>query len=159
MQRLMRPITIQLKPSPLLLGLLGVVSIACCTILAQLQIAFAIKFALIALVIVSAIYFILRDVLLNLPQSWQSLAVNGKGELVLTNRQGQQHMPALASSSFIHSLVIVLNIKKSFFSVGLPPIILITDQGNTESLRRLRVWLRWWQHHVTDSVETLEKAA
>jgi hypothetical protein len=140
----MQVIVIQLKPSRLLLGVLGCVSIMSCIILAQLPILPAIKWLLIITVMVRTVYLVLRDVLLYLPQSWKSLEVSSIGQLKLTNRQGQQFTPELARSSFVHSFMIILNIKKSFLSIGLPTVLLITNKENAESLRRLRIWLRWW---------------
>jgi len=143
--RLMQAIVIQLKPSPLLLGMLGCVSIVCCAILAQLQLSLAIKLGLIILVVFSTIYFSLRDVLLLLPQSWQSVEVNSQGTLKLTNKQGIVFEPKLADSSFIHEYVTILNFKRSGFKWCLLSVILFTSQENQEELRKLRVWLRWWK--------------
>ncbi len=156
----MQAIVIQLKPSRLLLGLLSCVSIISCIILAQLPVLPVIKWLLITTVMVWTVYLVLRDVLLYLPQSWQSLEVNSLGQLKLTNKQGRQFTLELARTTFIHSFMIILNLKRGFLSIGLPPVLLITDKENAESLRKLRIWLRWWQHHhETDSVDTLENAA
>ena len=142
---LMQTIAIELQPSKLLLGLLCAISIVACAILAQLPFVFAIKLALIALVVISTIYFVLRNALLRLPNSWKSVEVSSLGELKLTNKCGENFEPTLAVSSLIHGFVTILNFERSSFK-RLPSVILFTSQANQEELRKLRVWLRWWKH-------------
>ena len=143
---LLQPIYIKLMPSNLLLGLLGIVSIACCAILLNLPIPLYIKLVIIALILASSTYFILRDALLLLPWSWQSVDVNSKGELTITNKHGQQFQPTLAPSSFIHAACTILNFKRKGLKPALLPVILMTSAENENELRRLRVWLRWFKH-------------
>ena len=135
-----------------MLGLLSGVSIACCFVLITLPISLGIKLAIIALIIVSSMFFIMRDALLLLPWSWQSLEINSKGELSMTNKRGQQLQPALAGSTFIHTKLTILNFKRERFKWALPPAIFIENLGSNldlEEVRRLRVWLRWAkQHHL-----------
>ena len=138
----MQAIALDLQPSQLLLGLLSAVSIASCVILAQLPLSIFIKLVLIGLVVISTIYFALRDVLLRLPNSWKRLEVSSQGVLKLTNYRGENVEPILATSSLIHGFVTILNFKYW----RLPPVILFTNSANQEELRKLRVWLRWWKH-------------
>lgn len=153
--RLPQAIHIQLAVSPLLLGLLSLISIVCCLIIAQLPISLSIKLSLIALVVLSSGYFSLRDALLRLPQSWQSVEVNNQGQLKLVNKRGQQFAPKLASTSLIHEFVTILNFERSGLHWAPPPMILFTDAENQQELRKLRVWLRWWKHQ-DDLSEDLE---
>ena len=143
---LLQPIYIKLMPSNLLLGLLGIVSITCCVILLSLPIPLYIKLDIIALILASSAYFILRDALLLLPWSWQSVDVNSKGELTITNKHGQQFQPTLAQSSFIHAACTILNFKRKGFKFVSPAVILFVNANNRDELRRLRVWLRWFKH-------------
>ena len=143
---LLQPIYIKLMPSNLLLGLLGIVSIACCAILLSLPIPLYIKLVIIALILASSTYFILRDALLLLPWSWQSVDVNSKGELTITNMHGQQFQPTLAPSTFIHAACTILNFKRKNFRFVSPAVILFANANNRDELRRLRLWLRWFEH-------------
>lgn len=136
-------IRIQLKPSYLILGLLIVISIACSLILLVLPLMLMFKLAIFLCVIASSIYFSLRDALLMLPNSWQFLDIDTKGQLTISNQSKQAFKPVLADSSFIHNRMVLLNFKSSGFKLALPPIILITTHDNANNLRRLRVWLRW----------------
>jgi len=148
---LQQTIQIKLTPPYLILGLLTSVSIACCAIVLLQPIALAIKLVIIALIVLSDVYYILRDALLLLPWSWQKLEVNHKGELIISNRRGQQFQPALDSNTLIHAACSILNFKRFEFKNGglrlaLPPVILLTNAENADELRKLRVWLRWFKH-------------
>ena len=153
-------IHLQLMPSYLLLGLLSGISIACCWIVLQQAISTGVKLLIIALIVVSSIYFIVRDALLMLPWSWKVLEVDHKGELTLVNQRGQQFQPALAASCFIHEACTILNFKGNgfkynVFRLGLQPVILFSSSKNDNELRRLRVWLRWFKHGKSHNQEDL----
>ena len=140
---LQQPIHVKLERSSLMLGLLVFISMACCLILIVLTIPAILQFGTILLIIISSAYYILRDALLLLPASWRELEVNAKGQLRLKNKRGQQFEPMLASSTFIHAKVTVLNFKRNGYALALPPVILLSSEENENELRRLRVWLRW----------------
>lgn len=145
-------IVIQLLPSSLLLGLLALVATTSVVIILMLPIIPFIKWAVFLLIMVSTVYFILRDALLLLPWSWQTVEVDVKGILKLTNKIGQQFKPQLAASSFTHPCLTILNCKRNGFKWTLPPVLLLPHfsaylaiDGNNE-LRRLRVWMRIFKH-------------
>jgi hypothetical protein len=150
---MLQSIHIKLLPSKLMLGLLGGVSIACCAIILALSISLFIKLVIIALILVSSAYFICRDGLLRLPNSWKILEVNNKGELTMTNKSGQKFELTPASSSFIHAGCSVLNFKRKGFKFAPPSVILLPNAAYTDELRRLRVWLRWFKHQEDLSVD------
>lgn len=135
-------IHIKLMPSNLLLGLIGAISIACCLILLRLPISLFIKLAIIALILVSSTFFILRDALLRLPNSWKTIDVDNKGALTMTNKSGQKFQLKPAPNSFIHAAYTILNFKRERLKF-VPPVILLPSAENADELRRLRVWLRW----------------
>jgi hypothetical protein len=151
-----------MQPSALLLGLIAVISMAACAVAVYLPLPILLKIALIIMVLVSSAYFCWRDIALNLPQSWQNLAVDNKGILRVNNRRGQQYQPILAANSFIHPSIIILNFKKSAEKISLPPLILLKTTQNAEEFRKLSVWLRWFKHDKTtqdDAQEDLSAAA
>ena len=157
----MQPIHIKLLPSKLLLGLLLAISIAACAIIVSLPIAldllnsFTTKLLIIALILVSSAYFIMRDALLMLPWSWKTIDVDNKGGMKITNKRGQVFQPALAPSSFIHAVCTILNFKRDGFKSALPSVILFSSAESENELRRLRVWLRWFKHQDDLSVSDL----
>jgi tellurite resistance protein TehA-like permease len=151
----MQPIQIKLMPSTLLLGLLLAISMLACAIMASLPMALYFKLVIIALILVSSAYFILRDALLMLPWSWQMVDVNSKGELTISNKRGEQFQPALAANSFIHAACTILNFKRVGFKIALIPVTLFSSAESENELRRLRVWLRWFKHQEDLSVVDL----
>lgn len=152
---LLQAIHIKLKPSKLLLGLLLAISIVACVIIVSLPIALFLKLVIIALILASSAYFILRDALLLLPNSWQIVEVDSKGELTISNKNGLKFQPKLAASSFIHAACTILNFKREGFKFVLPAVILLSSAENENELRRLRVWLRWFKHQDDLSVVDL----
>lgn len=92
-------ISVKILPSKLMLGLIVLVSIISCVILWFLPILFAIKLAAISVVLLSSVYYSLRDALLLLPWSWQCLEVNNKVQLTVINKRGEDFLPELHESS------------------------------------------------------------
>ena len=152
---MLQSIHIKLLPSKLMLGLLGGVSIACCAIVLTLPILLYAKFIIIALILVSSAYFIARDALLLLPNSWQTVDVDNKGALTLSNKSGQQFQLTPAPSSFIHAACSVLNFERRGIKLAPPPVILFSNIENADELRRLRAWLRWFKHDKANHQEDL----
>ena len=152
---LLQAIHIKLKPSKLLLGLLLAISIIACAIIVSLPMELFLKLVIIALILASSAYFILRDALLLLPNSWQIVEVDSKGELTISNKNGLKFQPTLSVSSFIHAACTILNFKREGFKFVLPAVILLSSAENENELRRLRVWLRWFKHQDDLSVVDL----
>ena len=140
----LQPIFIKAEPSLLLVGLLIAISTVSCAVLTIMPLDFGLKMALWMLVIVTSMYYILRDALLLLPWSWHLIQVNGHGELTVTNKKGQQFKPSLRANSFIHEYLTIINFTHVSFKTNTPPIVLINIKH--DELRKLRVWLRWFKH-------------
>lgn len=151
--RLLPAIDVAMKPSLLLLSALSIISILSCFGIGLLLIPFSIKLFGVVIIIFSTLYYILRDALLLLPWSWHRIEVSSIGELRLTNKQGQQFLPDLAPTSFIHPLLVILNVKHPIKPIllrrNLPSVVLFTKPSSQQH-RQLRVWLRWWKHGTTD---------
>lgn len=150
--RTLQAIDIALKPSRLLLGALGVISILSCLVILTLPLSLFGKLLLLAIVIFSSIYYTLRDALHLLPWSWQRVEVSSVGQLILTNQRGQQFTPELSATSFIHPSLIIINTKRAplkqhLFTPVLPAVLLFSEPG-CQQHRQLRVWMRWWKHEV-----------
>ena len=147
--QLIQAIDIAMKPSLLLLGLLGVISTISCLIIITLPMHSLFKLLLLSVIVISTGYYILRDALRLLPWSWQRVEVGATGQLKLTSKHGKQFTPVLAATSFIHPWMIILNAqptayRKRLFG-GLPALILFANHHEQQH-RQLRVWLRWWKH-------------
>jgi len=156
---LSKSIVLQLAPSPLLLGLLLLVATASAMIILFVPIMLSIKCTFFVLIIASTAYFIGRDALLMLPWSWQTIEVDVKGELKLTNKKQQVFKPQIAATSFTHQHLTILNFKRNGLKLALPPILLLPnflgrkkycndndESADNDELRRLRVWMRLFKH-------------
>ena len=145
----MQSIKIKLQPSYVLLDVLLSISMLACVSVIIVAIPFWIKLCLLAAIIFSTVYFILRDALLVLPWSWQVIVVTTSGELRLTNSQGEQFTPALHATTFIHPWLVILNLQKAeldkWFHLPLNPVLVFPSQQEAQH-RQLRVWLKWWIH-------------
>lgn len=146
---LIRAIDIAIKPSFLLLGLLSVIAISSCWIITILPIHALFKLFWLSVIIISTTYYSLRDALSLMPWSWQRIEVSASGQLRLTNQRGEQFTPSIAPTTFVHSKMVMINIKRTadtqYGFAGLPPIIILSH-NHEETHRHLRVWLRWWRH-------------
>lgn len=149
--RLLPAIDIEVKPSHLLLGALSTISILSCLAISILPMLFLIQLLMMAVIIFSSLYYILRDALLLLPWSWQRIEVTSVGQLRLTNKLGQQFAPVLDATSFIHPLLIILNVKKPRTMQQIPAVILLAE-STCPQRRQLRVWLRWWKHEGAEKI-------
>ena len=145
-----KPIVIQLLPSPLLLGLLLAVATICSLVLLLIAIDLWVKLTLFLAIILSTSYFVARDALLLLPWSWQSIVVDNKGTMTITNKQQQFIDSPLSSTTSIHQYLTILNFKKAGFKLALPPAILLGNTSNQDEVRRLRVWLRLQKNKTTN---------
>lgn len=152
---LTQTISIKMLPSKLMLGLIMLVSIISCVILWFLPILLAIKLAAMSVVLLSSVYYSLRDALLLLPWSWQSLEVNSKAQLIVINKRGRAFLPALHESTFVHAKLCILNFKSEPFKLGLPPVVLLSNAQNLDEIRRLRVWLKWTKSKGRDATAPL----
>jgi hypothetical protein len=85
--------------------------------------------------------------------------VDNKGALTLINKSGQKFQLAPAPSSFIHAACSVLNIERKGFDFALPAVILFSNKENTDELRRLRIWLRWFKQEENQDDLSADLAA
>jgi len=145
--RTMPAIDILLQPSRLMLGVLLLISTLACVCVIIVAIPLSIKLCLLAVIIFSTVYFVLRDALYTLPWAWQRVEVSSAGVLRLTNQQGHQWKPVLLPSSLIHPWVVILNTKEpanKWFNLPLPPVLIFPFAKQQH--RHLRTWMKWWQH-------------
>lgn len=135
---------------------MGIVGVLSCLSVGFVPMATYIKIIWGVLVVFATAYFIARDALLRLPQSWSRIEVSNQGELRLTQRSGKVLEARVSMSSIVTAYWIVVHIQpssKSWLSrlnaLFLPTtgaLILLPDSASEETLRQLKVWLRWWQH-------------
>ncbi len=103
------------------------------------------KVPVIMLMIIAAIYYVMRDVLLCLPWSWHQVLLSSHGQLSLLNRRLELCEPVLAASSVNHPLLTVLHFNRSSLRFGWQCTLMLMPWQITDAdqFRRLRVWLKW----------------
>lgn len=93
-------------------------------------------------IVAATAFHVLRDAQLRLPASILALEVAGDGRLsYLTRAEGWCEATVHDDSFVTPSLTVLI-----LFSNGrrFPKyLILLSDSGNAEMFRRLRIWLRW----------------
>lgn len=144
----MKPLHINFKPSKQLSALLVVMSAVMCTILIPLPFSWQIKCAVVAIVIIGLSYAVAANILLVLPWSCVALSVNIKNELKLIRKDGSQLPDVLVCADTVVTPYLTV-IRYQQKNAPLPQrvfkssIIIMRDSTDTESFRKLRVWLRW----------------
>ena len=138
----MKPTEMVLRPALKLAYLLAAATFAACVILLWLPLPTPLRLGLVLLVSYFAVYFIRRDVLLALPHSWQSVTLNSKDEIVMTQKNGQRFLCQVLPDSvvFPHLTVLRLKMNGRFWPRSL---ILLAGSADADELRRWRIWLRW----------------
>jgi hypothetical protein len=155
-EKTLPPIHVILKPSYIILGYYFIISILCCVSIFIVTIPSSFKVLSLVTITLSFIYIVLRDVLLLLPWSWQSVSVTSLGELRMVNQKNQVFDIDLLPSTFNHPVLTVLNFKRIPFNMGWSSSALITQWQvyDVQAYRRLRVWLKWWPHQVASDAFT-----
>lgn len=110
-------------------------------ILLFLELPWGWRYVLLAAVLLSSLYYLLRDAWLCLPSSCTGLLLGETGA-VLIRRDGR-HLPCqILPTSVVTPWLTVLNAlpESARFKRD---VILLPDSLSAESFRRLRVWLKW----------------
>jgi hypothetical protein len=144
----MQPLHINFKPSYTLTALLVMMSAAMCAILIPLSLSWQIKFAIVVVVIICLSYTLAAKCLLILPWSCVALSINIKNELVVTRRNGTQLLNLVIGADTVVTpyLTVIRYQQKNaplMQRVFKSSQIVLNDSTDTDSFRKLRVWLRW----------------
>ena len=143
----MKPIQLNFKPSMIFSALFTLMGVAACCIVMLLAIPSQIKLILMLMIIMSAVYAVLKHGLLSLPSSYITLKVNSKNQLQLIRKDGKTLDMKVEKDSTVTPYLTVLNsrVEDASWLQGLfgHALIISPDAINAESYRQLRVWLRW----------------
>ncbi len=108
-------------------------------ILIPLDLALWAKLVAVFVLTGSLIHSLRQYVLRFSPSSLEELQLNADGEWLLTNAQGETHLAELLPGAFVHPWLIALRFKVEGRT---QPVVLLPDQADPDTLRRLRVRLR-----------------
>ena len=137
-----KPIRLDLQPSLRLTWILVIAGMAACGALLVLPLAGWGKLAGMLPILAATAFHIMRDAQLRLRSSILALEVGSDGTLrYLTRTAGWKDAMVRCDSFVTPALtVLVLATEEGRFPRY---AILLSDSGNPEMFRRLRVWLRW----------------
>jgi toxin CptA len=137
-----KPVRLDLQPSARLTWVLAVAALAACAAIYVLPFAGWIKLASMLSIVAATAFHIARDAQLRLRSSILAIEVGSDGTLrYLTRAAGWRDAMVRGDSFVTPSLtVLVLATQDRHFPRY---AILVSDSGNPEMFRRLRVWLRW----------------
>lgn len=138
----LKPLRLDLRPSRLLASVLGVATLAALVLILLLPFPFWITLPLCVLLLGAAFFHIMRDAGLRLSSSILALEVASHGQVrYLSRREGWREV-AVRGDSYVTPWLTVVNLSdpgKRWSRAA----ILMSDSGDAEMFRRLRVWLRW----------------
>ena len=137
-----KPIRLDLQPSIRLTWILVIAGMAACGALLVLPLAGWVKLAGMLPILAATAFHIMRDAQLRLRSSILALEVGSDGSLRYLTRTAGWKDAMVRGDSFVTPAltVLVLATEEGRFPRY---AILLSDSGNPEMFRRLRVWLRW----------------
>lgn len=138
----LKPIRLALQPSRQLALALTGAGIAACGAIISLPLSGWQQLGAIALIAAATLYHVLRDALLRIPHAIIAIEVGSQGEFRFQARNGGWLEATVRGDSFVTPWLIVLNLRVEDERLT-RRALLLSDSGDTEMLRRLRVWLRW----------------
>lgn len=150
----MKPITLIFKPSRMLITWVVSAALFFSTMLLLVPIPLSLGMLLVLLIIMSTTYFIRLDGLLSLTRSWKLLQINKAGECYLMQKNDESFVVQIMPDSFVSAHLTILHVvAKEFTWLKVWQsryILLLQDSTDAESLRQLRVYLRWRKNFVNN---------
>jgi hypothetical protein len=131
--------SVVLKPSRTLAAILGTVhGLALAAAIASLS---GMPLVMICIGVVLSAGATVADALLRLPSSALSFDLDEDGTGRWRDRAGREHPVRAANATWVGAGVVVLGLRQSRWKAKW--LVLLPDSAAGESLRRLRVWLKW----------------
>jgi len=122
-----------------------------CCILILLPLVWQIKWLLVIVILLLAIYSVCTRGLLLLPWSLLALNINVKNELQLTCRDGAKFVAVVCADSVVTPYLTIVHVQPQQLSfirrLLFSHVVILPDMVDAERFRQLRVWLRWGQVH------------
>jgi toxin CptA len=144
-----RPIQLDLKPSPSLAAVFAIAGVGACAILAFMPLPGWLKLGLVLAVALAGTYHVM-DALLRLQWSLVGLELNGRGELHVRRRDSLKQQVQVLPTSVVMPMLTLLNLKiEGTFRHR--HMLITPDRADPEAYRQLRVWLRWSRQPISDA--------
>lgn len=155
MHYIVKPITLTLHPSRILLMLFLAMGLFFSLMLFLAPLPHWLRIAILSLIAANTFYFSLRDALLALPWSCVALNINIKNQLQLICKDGRQLDVVVLESTVVTPYLTVLNYHRNEASfmqrLFIQHLIIFHDAVDVEGFRQLRVYLRWAKPQTASS--------
>lgn len=135
-------LVLQRRPSRQLAILLFVVHLGSFGLLWPLTVPFWIKAMIAGLLAASLIYYLRQDALLTSGTAVTAFTLTDAQKCIMTTRSGAIIKGNLLANTFVspYLTVILIQPQEKWLSRS---IVILPDSLDTDTFRRLRVWLRW----------------
>jgi toxin CptA len=97
--------------------------------------------SLLVVLVLSSVYYVMRDARLTLAEAWIGLRLE-EDCMVLVRRNGDEMAGQLLRSSVVTPQLVILNVKIPNY-YWTQHVVLMSDSMEAESFRQLRVALKW----------------
>jgi len=138
----LKPIRLALRPSRQLAAVLVLAGATACAVMASLPIPLWEALVLDAIIAMFAIYHVVKDAWLRMPWSIVALEVTSEGAFRCQSRAGVWIDVEVRGDSFVTPWLTILNLAEPGKWLA-RRAILLSDSGEAEMFRAMRVWLRW----------------
>jgi toxin CptA len=145
----LKPIRLALRPSRQLAAVLALAGATACAVMASLPIPLWEELVLDASIATFAIYHVVKDAWLRMPWSIVALEVTCEGVFRFQSRAGVWIDAEVRGDSFVTPWLTILNLAEPDKWLA-RRAILLSDSGDAEMFRALRVWLRWGSQAVPE---------
>ncbi|WP_090721576.1 protein YgfX [Nitrosomonas sp. Nm166] len=138
----MSALFIHRQPSHLLAILLNLTHFAAVGLLWPLTLPLDIKMVIVAMLLMSLIYYLRQDALLTSNTAVVAFALSDEMQCTLTTRAGKQIICKVQGDTFVAPYLTVLNLKPAGKFL-MRSVVILPDSIDAQEFRQLRVWLRW----------------
>lgn len=146
----LKPIRLALRPSRQLAAVLALAGAATCAVMVSLPIPLWKALVLDASIAAFAVYHVAKDACLRMPWSVVALEVTSEGAFRCQSRAGVWLDVEVRGDSFVTPWLTILNLAEPDKWLA-HRAILLSDSGDAEMFRALRVWLRWGSQALPDN--------
>ena len=147
----MNELSIQLQSSSRLAVLLSLAHCTAAGVFWPLALPAVTKLIITLLLAGSLYYYLRRYVWLISPRSIVALHLTGRNGCRMKTRADEYVDTVIDTSTFVALYMTVLCLRKERTKHYYYTVVILSDSIDTDSFRRLRVWLRWkWQDSSSD---------
>ena len=134
------PLRLKNQPSKWLTCWLGMIHSVSLILLLFVELALWIKLILVTFILLSLFYNLKSHVFLGFPGSILEVYLNQNDEWILYRRDGNIVEARLRNGAFVHPKMVILPFR---YGMNFTSVVLIPNQDNKDTLRRLRVRLKY----------------